>query len=230
MKKKGIFPNDSCYKKVEAKIDELSQIFAPKPKPKPKPKKKADTLTVAELEEFNETDRMRISYASKPYLTPAYKDMDLTTKLGQTNRPWASEYKGNMQSSFKAPSLKSVPVKELNKKVTLSNGSGSVDLNVDFKFSKEKLIYYQTLKQSLRPLFYKHSVSNLDLFDLEADDLGVAFKELASMLPIFRHILKLGVVELNHDNLVKLLKEFGSNLKGEKEILENVNFPYNFFP
>lgn len=59
----------------------------------------------------------------------------------------------------------------------------------NFKFEKNKLIYYQTVKSNLRSLLLKGQFSMLEIFDISNRNLQHAIQKVAQMIPAFTAIL-----------------------------------------
>lgn len=68
-------------------------------------------------------------------------------------------------------------------------------------FDKKKLIYYQTLRSSLRVFFCNFRLSNLDLFNSNESDLGKAFKTLSKKIQPVSKILADAKIIVTHDEL-----------------------------
>lgn len=77
-----------------------------------------------------------------------------------------------------------------------------------FKFDKMKLIYYQTLKQSLRPFFCNFRLSNLDIFDVDNFDLGRAVKKISKIIQPVKKIFSDARIIIVHEELKSKLENF----------------------
>ena len=100
-----------------------------------------------------------------------------------------------------------------------------IEINKKFKFAKNKLIYYQTLKQSLRPVFYNGSLSSVEFFEGNPNDLGDVSKQIAMLLPTFMRVIKEAEININHNSLFNILKLAPELSREDKKILELVRKP-----
>ena len=96
-------------------------------------------------------------------------------------------------------------------------------MSENFKFEKSKLIYYQTLKQSLRLMLYKGTLSHLDLFGKSSSNYMTAIEEINSVLPMFGSILEDSGLEINHNSVKENLRLFALETSRFSNVLEQMS-------
>lgn len=107
--------------------------------------------------------------------------------------------------------------------ITIKIRDMEVEVKDFFKFDKKKLIYYQTVQQSLRPFFQNKKISNLRIFDCNNYDLGRAFKRISRLIQPVRKILEDSGINMEHKELKKEMENFEKITKNYNHITTYVN-------
>lgn len=93
----------------------------------------------------------------------------------------------------------------------------------NFKFEKNKLIYYQTVKSNLRFILLKGQVSLLELFDVSDRNYETVIQKVSKFIPAFRLILNEAGVQISHSRISDLIDKLVLDTSLLDQILENLS-------
>ena len=98
-----------------------------------------------------------------------------------------------------------------------------MEFQENFKFEKNKLIYYQTLKSNLRFMMLKGQFSMLDIFDVSNRNLQMAVQKISRLVPSFISILSEGGISIQHGAISQLLQKFCTESISFSHMLEQLS-------
>lgn len=77
----------------------------------------------------------------------------------------------------------------------------------NFKFEKNKLIYYQTVKSNIRSLFLKEQFSMLEIFDASNHNYQSTVQKVSQIIPAFRLILAEAGIKITHGKVSEVIQK-----------------------
>lgn len=102
------------------------------------------------------------------------------------------------------------------------SSNNTIPLSENFRFEKNKLIYYQTLKSSLRLILFKATFSQLEIFSASYSDYQFAVEEIGKYIPTFKIIIEDARIQIQHKAIKEALKDLYKETKKFNFVLEQL--------